>query len=194
MELVTLMNREKENYNNKLMVSIQAINVLLGSLITLLGVVFYSAIKSEILRVVMLALLVALGITVFIILCKHLYFSKEDEDKSNIRYIKMVNEDNNVIEKWNVEDKISFVIGKSTKDEKVFIDLNSSIYSNLIEDKHAVLNYAEGRWYIEDLSEKSGISILKKNDDVKYRMVKGSPCEIKKGDILYISKVKLLLE
>ena len=188
------MNREKENYNNKLMVSIQAINVLLGALIALLGVVFYNNIKSENLRIVMLVLLVAFGMGVFVILCKNLYFSKEKEDKSNITYIKMVNEDNNVIEKWNIEDKISFVIGKSTKDEKVFIDLNSSIYSNLIEDKHAVLNYAEGCWYVEDLSERSGISIVKKNDDIKYRMVKGSPCVIKKGDILYISKVKLLLE
>ena len=116
------MNREKENYNNKLMVSIQAINVLLGALIALLGVVFYNNIKSENLRIVMLVLLVAFGMGVFVILCKNLYFSKEKEDKSNITYIKMVNEDNNVIEKWNIEDKISFVIGKSTKDEKVFID------------------------------------------------------------------------
>jgi hypothetical protein len=114
-------------------------------------------------------------------------------DESNISGIELVNEDNEIIRTWNIGERISFTIGKNGSPEEMLIDLSSSIYSSFIENDHAVLNYAAGKWYIEDLSEKSGIAIKKADDDMKYRIVKDAPCELKRGDILFISKVKLLI-
>ena len=188
------MENEKRKYKNKLMMSIQIINALLGALVALLCVVIYSSIEDETIKSIGVTVIIIIGIVCFLEIYKSLYLDKNYDDRSNITFIELVNEDNDVVKRWNIEDKISFVIGKSTMDEKVFIDLNSSVYSTLIEDKHAVLNYANGMWYIEDISINSGISIQKRDDDIKYRIVKESPCEIKRGDILYISKVKLLLK
>lgn len=188
------MENEKRKYKNKLMISIQIINALLGALIALLCVVAYCSIKDETVKSIAIAVIIIIGLLCFIQLYKSLYLDKKYDDRSKISSIELVNEDNDVIKKWNIEDKVSFVIGKSTMDEQVFIDLNTSVYSTLIEDKHAVLNYANGMWYVEDISLNSGISIQKRDDDTKYRIVKESPCEIKRGDILYISKVKLLLK
>lgn len=194
MEFGTFMENEKRKYNNKLMMSIQIINALLGALVALLCVVIYSSIEDGTIKSIAITVIIIIGIVCFFEIYKSLYLDKKYDDRSNITFIELVNEDNDVVKRWNIEDKISFVIGKSTMDEKVFIDLNSSVYSTLIEDKHAVLNYANGMWYIEDISINSGISIQKRDDDIKYRIVKESPCEIKRGDILYISKVKLLLK
>ena len=194
MEFGTFMENEKRKYNNKLMMSIQIINALLGALVALLCVVIYSSIEDGTIKSIAITVIIIIGIVCFLEIYKSLYLDKKYDDRSNITFIELVNEDNDVVKRWNIEDKISFVIGKSTMDEKVFIDLNSSVYSTLIEDKHAVLNYANGMWYIEDISINSGISIQKRDDDIKYRIVKESPCEIKRGDILYISKVKLLLK
>ena len=85
------------------------------------------------------------------------------------------------------------VIGTGSIENKVDIDLSQSIYSNLIEYEHAVLNYAGEGWYIEDLSSSNGVSIEKKEDNTLYKVAKYSPCIIKKEDVLFIGKTKLLL-
>lgn len=183
-----------KNFNGKLVASMQLINVFIGVIITLICVVAYITIESLYIRGAIIFIAIILGIVYF----ANLYtkFNKEEimEDESNISGIQLVNEDNQIIETWNIGEKISFLIGKKTMDSEVFIDLNSSIYSTLIENNHAVLNYAAGKWYIEDLSSRSGVSIQKIDDNKKYRIVKDTPCELKKGDIIFISKVKLLIK
>ena len=114
-------------------------------------------------------------------------------DDTKIIRVELINEENKTIEEWSLMGQVSVVIGKSTKDEQVYIDLSKSIYSPSIEDNHAVLNYAEGNWYVEDLSYDNEVMIQKVEDNEKYNIVKGSPCTLAKGDIIYISKVKLLL-
>lgn len=188
------MNEENNvEFNNKLLVTMQLINVCIGVIIALICVVAYITIKSIYIRALIIIIAISFGIVCFINLYKRLYKKEIVQDESNIRKIQLINEENEIIKTWDVGDKISFIIGKNSKDNDVFVDLNCSIYSSFIEDNHAVLNYAAGKWYIEDLSEESGITIKKNDDDIKYRIVKDAPCEIKKGDILFISKVKLLL-
>lgn len=187
-------NYENNGVNNKLYISIQMINILIGILIALLCVVAYFTIDYVYARALIIGVIIVLGIICFINIYIKFQSRRQKEDLSNIKTIEFVNEDNDIVNVWNIEDKVSFLIGKSTRDESVYVDLNSSIYSNLIDDKHAVLNYASGKWYIEDLNSKYGVSIKKRNDDIKYRLVNDTPCEIKRGDILYIAKVKLLLK
>lgn len=181
------------NQKNKLMLSIQLINVFIGIVITIIFVIIYMNIESKELRITLLSLLVILGIIIFAYLYTIIH-KRNLEDADVISTIELVNEDNEIIKKWNIKDKVSLMIGKNNRENDVFIDLNSSIYSPLIENNHAVLNFASGKWYIEDLSVESRVCIQKNEDGKKYRVVKNTPCTIKKGDIIYISKVKLLLK
>ena len=183
-----------KNFNNKLIASMQLINLFIGVIIALICVVAYMTIDSIEVRGIIIVAAIITGIVCFVNLYKDLHKEENIKDESNISGIELVNEENEIIRTWDIGEKISFLIGKNTIDEQVFIDLNSSIYSTLIENNHAVLNYAAGKWYIEDLSSRSGVSIQKIDNNKKYRIVKDTPCELKKGDIIFISKVKLLLK
>jgi len=183
-----------KNFNNKLIASMQLINLFIGVIIALICVVAYITIDSIEVRGIIIFAAIIMGIVCFVNLHKDLHKEEKIKDENNISGIELVNEENEIIRTWDIGEKISFLIGKNTIDENVFIDLNSSIYSTLIENNHAVLNYAAGKWYIEDLSSRSGVSIQKIDDNKKYRIVKDTPCELKKGDIIFISKVKLLLK
>ena len=181
------------NQKNKLMLSIQLINVLIGILVAISFVIIYMNIESKEIKITLLSFLVILGVAIFVYFYITMH-KKRIEDADIINTIELVNEDNEIIQKWNIKDKVSFLIGKKNKENDVFIDLSSSIYSPLIENEHAVLNYASGKWYIEDLSVDSRVCIQKKEDGKKYRVVKNTPCTVKNGDILFVSKVKLLLK
>ena len=188
------MNYDNDNkFDNKLIASMQLINVFIGIIIALICVVAYITIEEIHIRIAIMCVAVIAGIACFINLYNRLHKEEVIEDKSNIRKLQLINEDNEIIKTWDIGEKVSFVIGKSTLNNTVFIDLSNSIYSNFIEDNHGVLNYAGGKWYVEDLSSKSGICIQKIDDNKLYRIVPDIPCEIKRGDILYIHKVKILL-
>jgi len=182
-------------FNNRLLGAMQLINLFIGVIIALICVVAYITIESIYIRGIIIVAAVSFGVVCFVDLYKRLHRQEVIQDESHINSIELVNEDNEIIRNWTIGERISFLIGKNGMDNDVFIDLTSSIYSNLIENNHAVLNYAAGKWYIEDLSsDKSGVSIQKADDNQKYRIVKNTPCELKRGDIIFISKVKLLLK
>ena len=194
MEWAALNEENNVNLNSKLLVSLQLINVFIGVIIALICVVAYITIESIYIRAIIIVIAISVGIICFINLYKRLHKEEIVHDESNISRIVLVNEDNEIIRTWDIGERISFIIGKNSIDNDVFIDLTGSIYSKFIENNHAVLNYAAGKWYIEDLSEKSGISIKKNDDDIKYRIVKDAPCQLKRGDIIFISNIKFLLK
>ena len=59
-------------------------------------------------------------------------------------------------------EKISLVIGKDIRENHVDVNLNQSPYAAMIDIEHAVLNYAGGSWYIEDLGSKKRSGSTKK--------------------------------
>ena len=192
MERVTL-NYDDNKFDNKLMASIQLVNVFIGVIIALICVVAYITIDEIHVRVVLISGAVIAGVACFVNLYNRLHKEEAIDDMSNIGKLQLINEDNEIIKTWNIGEKVSFVIGKNINGNSAFIDLSDSIYSNFIDDNHAVLNYAGGKWYIEDLSSRSGVCIQKIDDNKLYRIVQDVPCEIKRGDILFIHKVKILL-
>ena len=121
------------------------------------------------------------------------YYKRNQPNINIINSIALVNEDNEVIKEWNASKRTGILIGKSTTQKTVDIDLSQSIYSDFTEEKHAVLNFAAGNWYVEDICVDIGVSIKKIEDGKQYRLVSGSPCRVIKGDILFIGKIKLLL-
>lgn len=188
----------QNNYNNKndkskLIMGIHLIDTFIGAIITLICVVIYMSIEDPDIKIGAIVFCVILGIICIILTYKSLEKQEIIVKESNISKVELVNEENEIIREWDLIGQVSVIIGKSTKDEKVFIDLNNSIYSPVIDNHHALLNYANGKWYVEDISQNEGIVIQKPDETEKYRIVKGSPCTVRKGDVIFISKVKLLL-
>ena len=189
------MNQNNLSKNNKsrLILGIHLIDAFIGSIVTLICVLTYISVENIYVRYGIIIFLIIAEIVSIILI--YMDFNRKDVivNESSISRVELVNEENEIIREWDLNGQISVIIGKSTKEENVFIDLNKSIYSPLIDNNHALLNYAGGKWYIEDISQEQGIAIQRADEDIRYRIVKGSPCTVKKGDIIYISKVKLLL-
>ncbi|WP_129599939.1 FHA domain-containing protein [Anaerophilus nitritogenes] len=125
-------------------------------------------------------------------------------EKENIQYseinstniinnLALLNEENQIIKEWDLLNKTSLVIGRNTKEMEVDIDLSTSSYASLVDSQHAVLNFASGTWYIEDLYSENGIRIQKAKDKIRYKLSKDKPCTLVKGDVVFIAKTKLLI-
>lgn len=115
-----------------------------------------------------------------------------DPLKNQIMELALLNEENIPIAFWEMYGKPSMVIGLDVGENKVDVNLLNTTYASTIDVEHAVLNYANDKWYIEDLGTKNGTSIVKK-DKKKYALTIGKPCLVEKGDIIYISLTKLQL-
>lgn len=177
----------------KYRVSVRVIDMLLGAFISLVCYTLFTFVENLYIRFGIILWIIIIAIISFILYC--LYEDRKISmiDNTIISKVQLINEDEKMIEEWDLTGKVSVVIGRNTSEEKVDIDLSKSIYSTAIDINHAVLNYAEGNWFVEDLSYDNEVIIQKLEDNKKYNIVKGSPCTLNKGDIIYISKVKLLL-
>lgn len=102
----------------------------------------------------------------------------------------LLGEDNTRLASWNIYGKNGIVIGRDIGENNVTINLDNSTYASMIDIEHAVLNFSEDSWYIEDISEKNGVSIQKK-DGKKYKLSYAKPCKLEKGDIIYIALTRL---
>jgi len=118
---------------------------------------------------------------------------KLDGIGNRITRVELLNEENAVISTWDLYQKASALIGRDYKENQVDIDLGRSEYGALVDIHHAVLNYAGGVWYVEDLGSQNGVSVQKKADSRKYKLSGGQPCKLERGDILLIGMCRLRL-
>lgn len=138
------------------------------------------------------------GIILFILASEIFYIRNINKKKyvveidDVIRQISLLNEENQIIKQWDILDETSLVIGRNKGEVEVDINLDECINSSLIDIEHAVLNYANKRWYIEDLYSKNGVRI-QKDDDYLYKISKDKPCILDKEDILHIGNTRLLI-
>lgn len=95
---------------------------------------------------------------------------------------------------WHVSGATSFLIGKSTADTDVDIELGDTHYSKYVSNEHAVINFAAGCWYVEDTDSENGVGLRRRNEEVVYRLKPGKPYEICIGDVIHISKAKILVK
>ena len=109
-----------------------------------------------------------------------------------IRELVLLDEKDKPLKAWNLSGRTALIIGRKNQEEEVDIDLGDCEYSALIEPQHAVLNFSEERWYLEDISQENGVRIRKAEDGVNYRLT-GRPCRVGAGDVIYIANTKLLL-
>jgi hypothetical protein len=119
---------------------------------------------------------------------------KKTPSSEGITKLVMLDEDGQSRKEWYIHGEISLLIGKSSNQSEVDIDLSESEYASLISKQHAVLNYVSGSWFIEDVESRNGVGVKKARQKEKTRLELDEPHRIGSGDILYIANTRLLVK
>ena len=181
MELVTL-----KNYKNKILTVVY----LFFNAVTLYYLFFIN--NDEIIRFIGTAAVILL---VFIWIMADLKSKKRLKnilEKSNIKKFVLITRDGEREKEWHCENCMSLLIGKGTLSNEVDIELGDTYYAEYISNEHALLNYSGGFCYIEDLESQNGVGLKKKGDEYAFRLKPHTAYKVDDGDIIYISKAKLL--
>ncbi|WP_250277272.1 FHA domain-containing protein [[Clostridium] colinum] len=195
---------------NITMKTIKAIDLILCSISLAIVSIAFLYINNLTLKI----LIISINILIFLIFL-YLAIVKDKEEneyiiKSNkiinnfnilnsLTRISLLNEQGNIIKSWDLYGKTSLVIGKDRKNQYndvtlVDINLSNCAYATLVDVEHAVLNYSNGCWYIEDLDSKNGISIKKKMENKKYKLSPDEPYKLEKEDIIYLGLTELQVD
>ncbi|MDR1066644.1 MAG: FHA domain-containing protein [Clostridiales bacterium] len=140
------------------------------------------------------------AILVVLIIAAWLFFERrstsyayKEEEERDINRFALIAKDGEREKEWHCAGVSSFLIGKSTPAEDVDIDFSDTQYCELVSNQHALLNYSEGFWYIEDLGSVNGVGIKKKGDEYAMRLKPFVSYKVDEGDVIYISRAKLLV-
>ena len=106
--------------------------------------------------------------------------------RKEISEILLLGEENNITAVWDIYGKTSIVFGKEAKENQIDINLKNTDYAGTIDGEHAVMNYSNGSWYIEDLESENGTRIQRGGEGEKYRVSSREPCKVEKNDIIYL--------
>ena len=104
---------------------------------------------------------------------KDFSFKKEKIQDTFLSELVLLSEEDTVVKKWNILGKNSLVIGKKNSEEDIDIDLSDTYFSGTVSDVHAILNYVDGSWYIEDMQSKNGTQIKGFLEDKLYNIKDG---------------------
>ena len=113
------------------------------------------------------------------------------EKTVHIRKVLLLNEEHQVLKQWSIDGRAGLVIGKNTENTKADIDLSDTALSALISDEHALLNYTNGNWYVEDFDSEQGTAVQKYNSNDMEYLNKAEPVQLEPGDYIYIGKTIL---
>lgn len=114
-------------------------------------------------------------------------------EKQNIQSIVLINEEGTALTEWSLTGKSGMVIGKGTEKEPVDIDLSCSAFAQMISKQHAVLNYTDNGWCIDDIDSKNGTRVKKINRNAILDLKLVGTVELGVGDIIYIASTMLQL-
>lgn len=106
--------------------------------------------------------------------------------RKEISEILLLGEENNITAVWDIYGKSSIVFGKEAKENQIDINLKNTDYAGTVDGEHAVMNYSNGSWYIEDLESENGTRIQRGGEGEKYRVSSREPCKVEKNDIIYL--------
>ncbi|AMA73489.1 FHA domain-containing protein [Aneurinibacillus thermoaerophilus] len=138
--------------------------------------------------------LLLLIVTIRYVIKKYRVFTVQHEEKKGITRLVLLDEEGESVKEWYIQGETSLLIGKNSSQNEVDIDLSDAEYASLISKQHAVLNYAAGNWYIEDIDSKNGIGVKKANKSTKRRLENQTPYRIDSGDIIYIANTRILFK
>jgi len=98
----------------------------------------------------------------------------------------LLGEDDRPIRVWDLTGKVGLLIGKSSEEYQVDIDLSDTDYHTYIDPEHALLNYQESGWWLQDTSSRNGVSIIRKGKE----LMPGhhAPARLEPGDVICIAQ------
>lgn len=117
-----------------------------------------------------------------------------ERTKTGAKKVVLINEEGQTLMEWSLERKTSLIIGKTADGEVVDIDLSGSAVAQMISKQHAVLNYTEKGWYVDDIDSKNGTRVKKltQNSIMDVKLV--GAIEVEAGDIIYIASTMLQIQ
>ncbi|MBD5530649.1 MAG: FHA domain-containing protein [Lachnospiraceae bacterium] len=114
--------------------------------------------------------------------------------RKEISEILLLGEDDNITDTWDIYGKTSIVFGKDEGENQVDVSLKHTDYAGTVDGEHAVMNYSDGKWYIEDLDSENGTRIQRGEDGRTYRVSSREPCRIEKNDIIYLGLAPIRIQ
>ncbi len=105
----------------------------------------------------------------------------------------LLDDEGGIMKEWHLLGRPSLLIGRSYKNEEVDIDLSDQQYAVLVSQQHAVINCADGIWYIEDVSSANGIGVRRRTSTDIVKIRNDRPYKLANGDVIFIGKIKLLV-
>ena len=121
---------------------------------------------------------------------KDFLLEKEKIQDTFLSELVLLSEEDTAVKTWNILGKNSIVIGKKNSEEEIDIDLSGTHFAGTVSEVHAVLNYVEGSWYIEDMQSKNGTQIKGFLEDKLYN-IKDGQSKLSKKDYIFIGLNKL---
>ncbi len=114
--------------------------------------------------------------------------------RKEISEILLLGEENNITAVWDIYGKTSIVFGKEERENQIDVNLKNTDYAGTIDGEHAVMNYSNGCWYIEDLESENGTRIQRGGEGEKYRVSSREPCKVEKNDIIYLGLAPIKIQ
>jgi hypothetical protein len=130
----------------------------------------------------------------FFIIKFSVFVKKQEPKYEGIKKLILKDDDGRNVKIWDIESKTAVLIGKKTRENEVDIDLSGTDYATLVSKEHAVLNFAENCWYIEDLGSTNGSGVHRPKDNSKVKLAIGKPFKLSIGDVIYIANLKILVK
>ena len=156
----------------------------------------YIYLKEESMRYgsLLLLSLVLLGSIILLICDGRTYgMLQERKEGKGITQLLLLGEEGNVTDTWDIYGKTSIVFGREERDCQVDVNLKFTDYGSTVDGEHAVMNYCNGCWYIEDLDSENGTRIQPMGEEQKYRVSSREPCRVERGDVIYIGLAPIRL-
>ena len=130
--------------------------------------------------------LVVLSVVLYEINCRKRAGKKVKTRRPSISTLILLGEDDRPIRVWDLTGKVGLLIGKSADEYQVDIDLSDTDYHTYIDPEHALLNYNESGWWLQDTSSRNGLSILRKGEELMPGY--DAPARLQPGDVILIAK------
>lgn len=141
-------------------------------------------------RMISLAALTGVGLLFLILLItdadKERYRAQMASGKEGISEIQLLGEEDTISAIWDIYGKTSIVFGRDEGENQVDINLKNTDYAGTVDVEHAVMNYCNGGWYVEDLDSENGTRLQRGGAGNRYRVSSREPCRVEKGDIIYL--------
>jgi hypothetical protein len=168
------------------------VDLLIGALLT--AAVYYLYFINRDPQVQKAGFAVCVVFLLFFVIKFTVFVKKQEPKYDGIKTLILKDDEGRNVKAWSLEAKTALLIGKKTRDNEVDLDLSDTDYATLVSKEHAVLNFSDQCWYIEDLGSTNGSGVHRPRNNAKVKLEMGQPFKLCSGDVIYIANLKILVK